>query len=185
MHSLKKGYTLIEVVVVIGIISILSVGMGVGYGNLREFFELEEAKISIIGTLKNYRDKAYYRHRNYNFNLNTTSKYIEVWETTDSSKKERIHLPKNLRYRVPTTNMGSIVAGINSNGNFSNSFSLYIFGKGDRAIYRLGFYSFLQLKYFKINLYKNVGATGATYGNIANYHQTSAAQNLTGWEQVR
>lgn len=185
MYSLKRGYTLLEAVIVIGIISILSLGIGVGYGNFRERLELEEAKIIIIGTMGKYRDMAYYTNKSYSFLIDTNGKYIEIWEDKSHIEKKRFYLPKNLRYQVPTTNMGSIVTRITPNGNFADAFSLYIFGKNQKARYRLGFYSFLQLKYFKINLYRNVGAEGAVYGNIRNYHDTTAAKNLVGWEMVR
>ncbi|MGL4402539.1 MAG: hypothetical protein ACRCTS_02255, partial [Fusobacteriaceae bacterium] len=138
---------------------------------------------SIITSLETYRDRAYYTHRSYTVLIDTNNKYIEVWEDSIEAKRDRIELPKNLRYKIP--GMGNILTKINPNGNIGNAFTLYIFGKSERAKYRLGFYPFLQLKYLKINLYRNVGASGAVWGNIDKYHETSGAKNLQGWEMVR
>ncbi|MGL4402315.1 MAG: type II secretion system protein, partial [Fusobacteriaceae bacterium] len=60
MRNLKRGYTLLEVMVVLGIISVLLSGIGVGFWNFREKMDLEEAKVSIITSLETYRDRAYY-----------------------------------------------------------------------------------------------------------------------------
>ncbi|MGL4968797.1 MAG: type II secretion system protein [Fusobacteriaceae bacterium] len=186
MQSLRKGYTLAEAVVVLGIVSLLSLGIGVGYGNFREKLDIEEAKVSVITSLETYRDRAYYTHRSYSLLIDTGSKCIEFWEDSTEAKKYRIELPKKLRYRIPGWGgQGNMLTQINPNGNLGNAFTLYIFGKSDRAKYRLGFYPFLQLKYLKINLYRNIGASEAVLGNIDKYHETSGAKNLVGWEMVR
>lgn len=183
---MKRGFTLVETVVVIGIASTLSTGIGIGYGKFHEKLDLEEAKITIISTLENYRDRAYYNYRSYTLLIDTNNKYIEIWEDNISAKRERIYLPKSLRYQVPTLgSQGNALTKINPNGNLSDSFTVYIFGKSEVAKYRLGFYHFLQLKYFKINLYKNIAAEGAVFGNIKKYHETSDAKNLKGWEMVK
>ncbi|MGL6101449.1 MAG: prepilin-type N-terminal cleavage/methylation domain-containing protein [Fusobacteriaceae bacterium] len=183
MQHLKKGYTILEVVVVISIIGILLSIISVGYWNFREKLEMEEAKISIITPIATYRDRAYHNHKSYTFLLDTNSRYIEVWEDGIGNRHERWSLPKKLRYRIP--GKSGIVTKINPNGNLSNAFTLYIFGKSDRAQYRLGFYTFLQLRYLKINLYRNRDANGAIWGSIDRYHESSESKNLQGWEIVR
>lgn len=188
MYSLKKGYTLLEAVVVIGIITTLSTGVVMGYGKFQERLELEEAKIMIITNLGVYRDKAYYNGRNYKVYLHTGAKYIEFWENSSHIKKERYELPKNLSYKIPVNSgdfTGNLDSQLSFTGNLSDALTIYICGRDGKARYRIGFYNFLPLKYLVINLYRNVKADQVYYHTIESYHGTNESKNLIGWEKVK
>ncbi|MGL4534439.1 MAG: hypothetical protein ACRCUA_05235 [Fusobacteriaceae bacterium] len=98
---------------------------------------------------------------------------------------ETLKLPKNIRYKIPREDAKSELLSTNMNytGNMSHAFSIYIFGKSDVAKYRITFYTFSQLKYLSINLYKNIDAKEADYKNIYDYNISNNAKNHLGWKK--
>lgn len=182
--SRREGFTLIEMVAAVAIISILSGFTYIGYGYFQEEILIQRAHAQVIGTVKRYREKAFYGNQNYRFTVDCSKKILLVEDTILLKILERIELPEKLRYKLSLSESQlGVTADITIDGNMSRAFTLYIFGRSSTARSRIAFYTFSQLKYLTVNLYRNISAKDATYENLINYHGTSASQNLIGWER--
>ena len=182
-HKLKnRALTLMELVITVSIISLLLVFFSIKYEKYKESNSLYEAKIKISNILSKYRDLAYYNNTTYTITFNLPLGTITLSDSFNNYV-EKTELPKKLKYQIITNehNSNYFVTKITANGNLSDAFTIYIFDYNDLAQYRIAFYTFLQIKYLLINIYKNQTVTEATFSNLLNYHSTADSQNHVGW----
>ncbi|SKA03639.1 prepilin-type N-terminal cleavage/methylation domain-containing protein [Cetobacterium ceti] len=185
LKNKKKGFTFLEVIVTIGILGILlSLGL-VNYKAVKEYLALKESTNKIISTYYYYTNKAMIDGKDFQIKNFLKEKRIEIIHLENSEKIETLELSKNLRYTVIYENikLNYIESITNKWGNLNNSFTIYIFGKNNLAKYRIAFYNYQISKILKINIYKNVSASEATYENIVNYHYSVGGENHIGWKK--
>lgn len=177
-----RAFSFIELIITISILSLLTFFLHIKYENYKEQNNLYEAKIQIVNTLSKYRDLSYYNNCSYYITFDFIQKYISI-STISNNKKDIIIIPSSLKYKIITKkgNTNFFITSITPNGNFSDAFSIYIFDYKNIAQYRLGFYTFSQIKYLLINIYRNQNVTEATLDNISNYHNSSNGKNHIGW----
>lgn len=178
----NKAFSFIELLITLSILSLLTLFFYIKYENHKEKNNLYEAKIKIVNTLFKYRDLSYYNNCSYCITFNFSQKYISVSDFSNE-KDDVISLPNSLNYKIITSkgNTNFFITTITPNGNFSDAFSVYIFDYKGLAQYRLGFYTFLQIKYLLINVYHNHRVIDATIQNISNYHNSANGKNHVGW----
>lgn len=178
----NKAFSFIELLITISILSLLTFFFHIKYENYKEQSNLYEAKIQIVNTLSKYRDLSYYNNRSYHITFNFLQKYISISKISND-KKDIIPLPSSLNYKIITKkgDTNFFITTITPNGNFSDAFSIYIFDYENIAQYRLGFYTFSQIKYLLINTYRNQNVIDANLENISTYHDSSNGKNHIGW----
>lgn len=178
----NKAFSFIELLITISILSLLTLLFYIKYENYKEKNSIYEAKIKIVNTLSKYRDLSYYNNCSFYITFNFSQKYISISKISND-EDDIIPLPKSLNYKIITKkgDTNSFVTTMTPNGNFSDAFSIYIFDYKDLAQYRLGFYTFSQIKYLLINIYRNQNVADATIQNISNYHNSSNGKNHIGW----
>ena len=75
----SKGFTLIEIIVVIAIVGVLAGMAAVSYSGMTKDYEIESVKEQLIQTLKNTRTEAVARNRTVDFVEITSGNYTICW----------------------------------------------------------------------------------------------------------
>lgn len=185
LKNQKKGFTFLETILVLGILGILlSLGLN-NYRAVEEYLALKESSNKIVSTYYYYTNKAMIDGKDFQIKNFLKEKRIEINQLGNLKKIEILKLPKNLKYTVIYENkkLNYIESKTNKWGNLNNSFTIYIFGKNNLAKYRIAFYNYQISKILKINIYKNISASEATYENIVNYHYSVEGESHIGWEK--
>jgi hypothetical protein len=152
----------------------------------REYLESKyftEANLKIISTYTKYRELSYYKNRSYTLIFDYLSSEITVKDSTKIV--EIIKLPKEIDYYIPHIDVvrGTLTTTFTDNGNLSHAFTIYLLKKGGIASYRIGFYTFSQLKFLILNIYKNLNSDKPFLDTIESYHNSSESQNLVNWQK--
>lgn len=178
-----RGIALYEMIISMLILLIFSYNIFISYSKFKENMQILEANIKLIKTFSKYRDLSYYGRESYKIDIELNKKEINFKQGT--IVLETLYLPQKLRYKIARDDIKSdlISTNMNYNGNLSHAFSIYIFGTSDIAKYRIAFYTFSQLKYLIINIYKNIDAKDADYKKIYEYNISNNGKNHIGWKK--
>lgn len=185
LKNKKNGFTFLEVIVTLGILGILlSLGL-INYRAIEEYLSLKESSNKIVSIYYYYTNKAMVDGKMVQIKNFLKEKRIEIYYLGNPNKIEKLELSKKLKYVVVYENkkLDYMESKTNRWGNLNNSFTIYIFGKNNLAKYRIAFYNYQISKILKINIYKNISASNATYENIVNYHYSMEGENHIGWEK--
>lgn len=178
----NKGISLLETLICISLFSITLLIIYYNYLKFKENNELYLSKLTIINTISKYRDLAYYNNSSFHIKLDFISKKIFIY---DNSFTEVISadLPKTINYKIINKEHTPFlhITNITPQGNLGSAFTIYLFDYSNVAQYRIAFYTFSQIKYLTLNIYKNQSVDNATFDNIYIYHYTDDSQNHTGW----
>lgn len=167
---MKKGFTLIELVVVVALAAILISMASVSVSKVKEKRALEESKVKVIEVLGMYTDKAFHEAEEYKIEFDYSNKKIEIRDSSGTLIKKE-ELPSQLKY---TTVWGGVrldskTATAKASG-WSTSFSIYIFDTVEDARYRIVVDGVNESNLTHIDIYKNISAADATYADIVTYH---------------
>lgn len=177
-----KAFTLLESIITIAILSTLLFFIYFNYMKYKENNSLFQAKLKIANTISKYRDLAYYNNTKYNIKFDFIAKDLYIYDISFNLISS-FHLPNDLKYQIINKEQKpfNYITTINSTGNLSDAFTIYVFDYNDLARYRIAFYTFSQIKYLVVNIYKNHSADTAIFSNIYNYHFTADGENHVGW----
>lgn len=167
---MKKGFSLIELVVVVALTAILLSTASLSISKVKERRALEESKAKVIEVLGIYTDKAYHEAEEYKIKFDYDNKKIEVRDDLGNLKEEE-DLPSSLKYTTVEggSKLGSKTATVKASG-WTSSFSIYIFNIDGESKYRVAIDGLNASDLTHINIYKNISASSATYSNIVKYH---------------
>jgi len=165
---LKKGVTLIELVVVVALGTILLSIASLSVARVREERVLVEARSKIEGLLRLYAERAYNDGDEYTITLDYEDKNIKV-EDRDMKILDRLELPENLKYTtiISNTKQTTQVATAKGSG-WTTSFSIYIFDFSEKGRYRISVDGINPSNLTHINVYKNKRAD-VTWDNVVSY----------------
>lgn len=184
---MKKGFTLIELVVVVALSTILLRTASISVANMLERRALEEAKNRMIEVLRLYTDKSFNEAEEYNINLDYTDEVIRVRDA-DGNIEEEIELPEMLRYyvnidfdgdpdreEIRTTVKGGVKRLLTDQ---LINFSIYVYDRNENARYRIAVDGINASRLVHINVDQNRSATTATWSN-----RTTYTFNGSDWER--
>lgn len=177
-----SAFSTIEIIVTLAIsISLIKIA-AFNYLKYKEFNSLNSAKVKIVNSISKYRDLAYYNNKSYKIDFNFLEKSLSI-KNFSGKKIFDTNLPDDLKYKIINKNYtpSYFSTNITPNGNLGDAFTIYIFNYEDIPIYRIGFYTFSQIKFLAINVYKNYSVKNANYSNIYTYHYSTESQNHVGW----
>ncbi|MBQ3437318.1 MAG: hypothetical protein IJG31_02240 [Fusobacterium sp.] len=140
------------------------------FQNFKETQSIIEAKMKITEAFSYASISSLSKHQNKIIQFHVSEKKIIISNHKFTKEKE-IFLPRNLIY-YSTINQGQPYFNINftKNGNISQSFSIYIFGRKRYARYKISFYGFDRSKFLIINNYKNKEKNKIYLHSILKYH---------------
>ncbi len=111
---MRKGVTLIELVVVVAIAAILISTASLSISKVKERRALEKAKSEISETISNYADRSFHQNEYYEIEINNQLKNLAVWEVSRKAENdndddykldkdidsmvEKVELPVSLNY---------------------------------------------------------------------------------------
>lgn len=179
---MRKGYSLIELVVVMALAVILISTASLSVSKVKERRALEEAKTQVVEILRLYADKSFNDGEIYEVTLDYTNKKIEVRDS-DSVLIENEDLPSRLNYYVNVNNDG--IAGeetikTTKDGGLAKlndsliNFSMYIFDLNEDARYRISVDGINSSKLAYVNVYKKKSSKEINLSNIASYTLVSS-----------
>jgi len=169
---MKKGFTLIEFVVVMAIAAIILSTASLSVSKVKERRALEESKNKVTEILSMYRDKSFNEGEVYEVTLDYVNKKIEVRDDS-TTLVEKEELPSMLEYTtvekvggVPVKKSSKIAETTIDGG--MTSFSVYIFDTDENARYRIAVDGINASKLAHVNVYENKSAD-VTLDNVASY----------------
>jgi len=165
---MKKGFSLLELIVVIALIGILLSVASLSSKELIEKRALEEAKNKIELALRGSAERSFTEGEVYEVTLDYDNKNIVVRDS-DSNIEDNLELPEVLKYTTvfDGAKVNTQVATTTVNGGMT-SFSVYIFDGEDNARYRISVDGINVSKLAYINVYENSGAS-VTWDNVESY----------------
>ncbi len=174
---MKKGYTLIEFVVVVAVAAIILSTASLSIERIKEGRALARARGRITDILSIYIDRSFNEGEIYEVTLDYVNKKIEVRDDSANLIEEE-DLPSILSYTTveSSAKVNSKVATTTVNGGM-NSFSVYIFDIGEDARYRISVYGMGKSAMAHVNVYKNLSAP-VTWDTVESYEM-----NYNQWEK--
>lgn len=165
---MKKGFTLIEFVVVVAVTAIILSTASLSIGRIKEGRALARARARIADILSIYIDKSFNEGEVYEVTLDYVDKKIEVRDDSAALVEEE-ELPSILSYTTveSSAKVNSKVATTTVDGGMT-SFSVYIFDGEEDARYRIAVDGINASKLAHINVYENKSAA-VTLDNVAAY----------------
>lgn len=156
IKSKKKGFTIIEYMVYIFIITIIISFSIIKINNVNNRLKIKEAVIKIVNTVDKYSSKSF-RNAEYKLLFDADTKEIRIYNLINKNPVEIINLPKALNYRIPYNGeyQNKFIFKSTVNSNLDRSFTIYIFSE-KRSVYRISFYTFRISQIIKINVYKSL-----------------------------
>lgn len=164
---MKKGFTLIEIMLVVGIISLCSVMFVNSSNNVSLERSITEKKI--INTFETMAAKSCDQGKRYKFRIDYDEKNIQIYDGEDL--KEKINLSSKLAYEGTYKNSIREFETTET-GNFTGGgYTIYILSKEKDKIYSkiTIFTGAASLKYVFINMYHTNDLI-----NISNYREMSS-----------
>ena len=150
----KRGFTLIEVVLCLGLISILMGIFLVNQDKKEQVKQLGIAKKEIVQFIRKIQQVSYYEKKEYVLDIKISNKTISYMD--NNGKLQKLELPSNISYMSNNINRdGDFTRSTTTNGNFEKGFSIYLLDKGKKKIYyRVSTNTINSLKYPIISVYK-------------------------------
>ncbi len=151
MKIKKQAYTLLETLIVVGIISILSIGSISGIRIRVERNALQKIRNELPVFLDNlaYNAMQYGEAGTIDFDFEN---YVI------SYREKKYHLPKTYSYfrkKGSSEKIKKFQVELKNNGNISDMFLIFVTDKKEKkALYRLGLYNTSVLRYLKIRRFR-------------------------------
>lgn len=179
---MKKGYSLIELVVVIAMMTLLIAVASLSIERIKENGALTDSRDKISGVLRGYLDTSFNTGEIYEISFDYEIKRIEVKNLADMKVVEEVDLSKILEYTTiySGAKQDEYQTITNSEGGSDKSFSIYIFDGDSKARYRISVDNAGNpsgLGY--INIYRNK-SSGITLENVEAEHYNF---NYNKWEK--
>lgn len=158
----KKGFTLLETLVVIVIIGIISMPFAMKINDIYDQNDLKSMKTRIPRFFNSIFEKSKIYKKRYYFVLNFNENKIEVYNNEERDDfEEKLILSKRLNYRIITstgkdnTIKKKTYYETTETGNINQSFSLYLFFKNDNIpILRITIDNTRKIKFAEVNIYE-------------------------------
>lgn len=150
----KRGFTLIEVVLYLGLISILMGIFLVNQEKKEEVKQLGIAKKEMVQFIRKIQQISYYEKKEYLLDIKMSNKTISYMD--NNGKLQKLKLPSNISYMSNNIDRyRDFTRSTTTNGNFEKGFSIYLLDKRKKKIYyRVSTNTINSLRYPIISVYK-------------------------------
>lgn len=132
----KNGFSLIELILVIGIMSILGSALILSTAGIGEKNALRECETRMPIFFRNYIDRSFDNGERYRLEMDLGRKRITVYSTVGNYKIDELKLNNSLGYYKKDDEERVITREVTERGNFSKGFSIVIGDKKREKMYR-------------------------------------------------
>ena len=155
---MKKGYTLLEMLVVVSIISILGIFLCFNFSNSITFISAKREEDFVTNFVKYASLLAYQTHENFQLELDGKSKIIKINKKDMKDSSYKLYYQENLMKRFKfSLNVKSGKIGIGQNGKYFGNNRIEIKKNNGDILYKIKFYSNWSIsKPYKIKIYNVV-----------------------------